>query len=490
MSNSSKLLKAIVGDQGLQTLEKMIYKKGSRSIVNDASMLLSLLVVPRAIMSWLVKEIKPMKTGEQKTIAFPSDPSIKIHVWKQDVDQYRADFIKAGSIIHSFENETLPSVGQQFMSAFEMYGDEDVVKIPKDEFIDEHEKLVDVLREGSKKERDKEAKDQEEELEEETSANSIKPVKAIMDISGASRDFDPEAIKWTTMQNVVKELSAVTGRLVDALVARNVSKDELKGDPQKVECIKIPEIASKDEFKDKDGKAHKLIGDGMDSAEFEEPEYTPYNKDSHLTFARIINRHNKRRKDTIDPHMPIPKAQVKKADMPAGAGMAKKPSMPMQPKPPVPAGKNPAGAAAKQAQASSRGHQAKPPTAPKNPSLKPPTLKEELNETEDFLPPGKKYFRKKLEKIGKVAKGEKTYALSEDEILSPCPHCNKPEFIKSEGKYKFTPCYCFKSEGKFVDIIKTESGYEVVFDVNADKDSVHAFLLLLKSQLLLRKGGF
>ena len=110
MNTSKLLLKSIVGDSGYKTLEKAIFKQKTQAIIDPLEYYLPLIVVPRAILSWLVQTIKPMKTGEIKDVKFPSRDDIAIHFEKQDIDQYRAEFVSAGKIIHTFEKQSLPAV--------------------------------------------------------------------------------------------------------------------------------------------------------------------------------------------------------------------------------------------------------------------------------------------------------------------------------------------------------------------------------------------
>ena len=204
---------------------------------------------------------------------------------------------------------------------------------------------------------------------------------------------------------------------------------------------------------------------------------------------------------------------VGKAEMPSGAAMPKGPKPPQPPKPPVPASNQPAAAAAKQSQASAKGKQQKPPKPsmkipgqPKIPTqnmaqAKGPAMKDEMSDAHcdpQSSKQGHKFFQDKLKKIKATVKSERTFKVSEEEIYSPCHHCGISEFVKStDGKPKFKPCMCFRSEvvaednktpKKFVELTKSEDGqFHLTFDRSADKDSIRAFLLLLKTALLARK---
>lgn len=109
--------------------------------------------------------------------------------------------------------------------------------------------------------------------------------------------------------------------------------------------------------------------------------------------------------------------------------------------------------------------------APKGPALK----------SED-------YFRSRKP----VAKAEKSFHVTEQEIMEPCEHCGTPEFTMRGENPVYTPCACFRitlSERRFVSLEKKESGYSIKFAKNSDPETVKAFLLTLKAKLLLAKKG-
>lgn len=158
-------------------------------------------------------------------------------------------------------------------------------------------------------------------------------------------------------------------------------------------------------------------------------------------------------------------AKARNAEAPSGAAMPKAPSPPKPPVGPVASGKNPQGQAAKQAQTAAKGAS----TAPKGP--KQPKMPQMAQ----------------APKAPKMGKSE--LKLSESELYTDCEHCGTPQFKKTEHGPQYDPCACFlvtKSE-KFVTLKKSDRGYELQFNENADPESVKAFLLALKARLLVAK---
>ena len=231
------LLSDLLGEAGATKLEKAIFKEKNKSVVDPSEQLLGLITVPRAILSWLVQNIKPLKIGEHKEMKFPGQEDTIINVQKQDIDTYRAEFVRHGAVIHRFDSQSLPAVGSHLMTTFEHYdhlNEADKIVEDKKEMIDEHEKLIDKLKKPKKKELEEEAKEQESELEEYKSGakdlpkNSSSLVTTIMNMNDINiQTSDPEAVKWMSNHANVKAFTDVIGKLVDALVTKHKSKTDL-----------------------------------------------------------------------------------------------------------------------------------------------------------------------------------------------------------------------------------------------------------------------
>lgn len=118
-----KILTDTLGEPQSNILAKAIFKQRSRSVVDPSEQLLGLLTAPRAIISWLITNVKPMKVGEHKELKFPGRDDITIHIEKQDVDVYRADFIQNGTVIHRFNQQSLPAMASHMVTTGELYED-------------------------------------------------------------------------------------------------------------------------------------------------------------------------------------------------------------------------------------------------------------------------------------------------------------------------------------------------------------------------------
>lgn len=541
MSNFKKVMTDIVGEAGYQTLTKAVFKMGTQTVVDPLEFGVSLVVAPRAILSWLVQNVRPMKQGELKNLKFPGRDDVTIEMYKQATDMYRAEFIQGGKVIHKFENTSLPIISSHLMTALELYDHlDDKVVEPRKDLVNEHEKLIDTLKNPSKEKIDEEIKEQSKELKDYKGSTEDKTpmsemVRTILQMNSInpSKESD-ERYKWMYANENVKDLTSVIGKLVDALVYKHAAKKELDKEldvldkeelkiESKVENSITPEEKGKEDLKA--CKADESIKDkGMSIVELDnlkakpESEIKPpkseaikqdesqlgkLKKDdmpiskpswhksklrgirasSHEALHAAICEHlaNTEKKEVNEPLLKPQEPIVKASEMPGGAAMPKGPKPPQPPKPPVPAGNSPLNQAAKQSQAAARGKQTAPQTsgAPKN---KAPGMGMNLGIKKPSINKNE-YFRSKL---------NKTYPVSKEEFVAKCEQCGIPNFKKSENNYVYNPCHCFKVTLKsedtnepFLKILKKNDGtYGLSFREDADQDTIKAFLLTIKSRLL------
>lgn len=507
------MLKSLVGDSGVEDLKKAVFKRGTQAVIDPLEFYFPLMVMPRTILSWLVQNIKPMKPGEHKEVPFPGRDDIKIYIEKQDVDQYRAEFIQGSKVVHAFEKQSLPAVSAHLMTVGEIY--DTFTTDPKEEA------KIETPKEPLKEEQD-----------------SKEVVRTIMQLGEvAPQKEDPEQIKWMTSHASIKELTGVVGKLVDVLVAREITgkkadaeldKADMKESKEqgKVEESRQPEKISNENLKDRGLPAESKGGEFkaaiQEMKQITKDKYQPAEDNKgpeckevpagkEAAEGKIKKEEMSVKKRSVREVLMKPCGSTKKAEMPGGAAAPKGPAAPIPPKPPVPAGGMPQAQANKQAQASARGkvvmpktpgapmphnssNKPKAPAAPKAPGQQTPGAAAKPPQAPKApVTKGEGYFRNKLSGISK----SECYNVTESEVYkSKCKECGKPEFKKSDSGPQFDPCACFavvkQSEDgkptKFVDVIKKSDGtFDLKFDKNADPDSVKIFLLTLKSRLLLKR---
>jgi hypothetical protein len=120
--DAKKFLSKSVGEDFLETLAKTeLYKPNANVAVDIEDIRIGLKVVPRIIMSLLIRELPSMKMGDAKAIPLFLGANAILHVNKHDTDVYSGSIIDQGAVVVSFKYRPLPGVGLVIMSAFELY---------------------------------------------------------------------------------------------------------------------------------------------------------------------------------------------------------------------------------------------------------------------------------------------------------------------------------------------------------------------------------
>lgn len=121
-----ELLKALMGEQPYEALAKALDKIPTKSVVDLQELHASLKVVPKALISWLIKELKPLKAHENVEIQLPFQDNCYMLINKQMNDVYNGHIRDGGKIIHEFKLTALPQLAAHIMSTFELYDEEQV----------------------------------------------------------------------------------------------------------------------------------------------------------------------------------------------------------------------------------------------------------------------------------------------------------------------------------------------------------------------------
>src|SRR5665213_2406815 len=120
--DAKTFLNKTVGDDFLETLSKSdLYKPNANAVVDLEDIRVGLKVVPRVVMSILIRELPPMKLGEAKAIPLALGQNAILNVNKHDPDSYSGSLISDGKVLSNFKFRSLPGVGLIIMSAFELY---------------------------------------------------------------------------------------------------------------------------------------------------------------------------------------------------------------------------------------------------------------------------------------------------------------------------------------------------------------------------------
>ena len=146
--DAKTFLSKALGDDFLETLSKTeLYKPNANIAIDIDDIRIGLKVVPRVIMSMLIRELPSMQMGQNKSIQLMLGKNALLNVNKHDTDTYSGSIVDDGKLLVNFKFRPLPGVGLVIMSAFELYELEELQKEPSKHFVESAEvnvqKLID-----------------------------------------------------------------------------------------------------------------------------------------------------------------------------------------------------------------------------------------------------------------------------------------------------------------------------------------------------------
>jgi hypothetical protein len=130
LSDSAEIfLKKALGEEGYEELLKVeLYKLKSNRVLDHEEIKTALQIVPRAVMSFLHKELGELEAGQSKEIRLPVPEEAFLHATKFENDVYSGNIRKKSDIIAKFDHRSLPGIGLVVMTTFELY---DVASLPQ-----------------------------------------------------------------------------------------------------------------------------------------------------------------------------------------------------------------------------------------------------------------------------------------------------------------------------------------------------------------------
>ena len=161
MNKYIQIAKKLLGEDIFEELKKSeigsgIFKPSTNTALDPEEIKIALQIVPRAVLSYLVANLKPLDEGGNIELALPFAPAT-LYVTKMSHDVYQGEIAQNGQRKTEFKNRSLPGIGLILMSTFELYDTEDLSKIRQEkenepkaiklqEIIDERLKLHSLIR--------------------------------------------------------------------------------------------------------------------------------------------------------------------------------------------------------------------------------------------------------------------------------------------------------------------------------------------------------
>ena len=147
MNKHVQIVKSILGEDIFEDLEKIeMFKPDTNSTLDPAEIKIALQIVPRAVLGFLIANLKPLNVGGNLDLPLPF-ANATLHVNKISHDVYTGDVIKEGKRVTEFKYRSLPGIGLILMSTFELYDVADLDKLradkPEESGIDKIQKIID-----------------------------------------------------------------------------------------------------------------------------------------------------------------------------------------------------------------------------------------------------------------------------------------------------------------------------------------------------------
>lgn len=156
MNNYVQVAKKLLGEDIFDELKKSeigsgIFKPDSNTALDPEEIRIALQIVPRAVLSYLIANLKPLDKGLGKELNLPFADA-QMHVTKVSHDVYSGEIYERGQRKTEFKYRSLPGIGLIIMSTFELYDMADFDKIREEKKEEEPKllKLQDIIDERLK----------------------------------------------------------------------------------------------------------------------------------------------------------------------------------------------------------------------------------------------------------------------------------------------------------------------------------------------------
>jgi hypothetical protein len=127
--NTEFFLKKTLGDDFLESLQKFdLWKPDTKSVTDHNELFQGLKIVPKVLLSFLIKELTPMNIDETKEIKLPVASDSLMRVTKHGPDVYSGEIIDNNKKLTEFKFRPIPGVGLVVLSAYELYSMDDLDK--------------------------------------------------------------------------------------------------------------------------------------------------------------------------------------------------------------------------------------------------------------------------------------------------------------------------------------------------------------------------
>lgn len=130
-NNIETFLSKALGDDFLESLQKFdLWKPDTKSVVDHNEMFQGLQIVPKVIMSFLIRELMPMNMEDTKEVKLPVASDSLMRITKFGPDVFSGEIIDGNKKLTEFKFRSIPGIGLVIMSAYQLYSIDDLEKEP------------------------------------------------------------------------------------------------------------------------------------------------------------------------------------------------------------------------------------------------------------------------------------------------------------------------------------------------------------------------
>jgi hypothetical protein len=120
--NTEIFLTKSLGSDFLESLEKFdLWKPDTKSVTDHNELFQGLNIVPKVLMSFLIRELSPMNIDDIKEIKLPVASDSMMRVTKFGPDVYSGEIIDNNKKLTEFKFRPIPGIGLVILSAYELY---------------------------------------------------------------------------------------------------------------------------------------------------------------------------------------------------------------------------------------------------------------------------------------------------------------------------------------------------------------------------------
>jgi len=130
MKDYKSICKRILGDDIFEEIQKFeIYKPTTNTSLDPREIEIAMQVVPRSILSYVIKNVEGMENGGIKKLDIPFCEAANWTINKHGPDDYSGQIRKSNVVIYDFKYRSIPGMAMLLMTSLELYDLKDLKEV-------------------------------------------------------------------------------------------------------------------------------------------------------------------------------------------------------------------------------------------------------------------------------------------------------------------------------------------------------------------------